>query len=63
MHSIDKNTETQKQLQQKIEILSNQNEEFISQNKKILQEIVTKNEYNKRLEAVICFILEMIMYK
>ena len=63
MHSIDQNTETQKQLQQKIEILSNQNEEFISQNKKILQEIVTKNEYNQRLEAVICFILEMIMSK
>ena len=63
MHSIDGNTETQKQLEQKIEILSNQNEEFISQNKKILQEIVTNNDYNKRLEAVICFILEMIMTK
>ena len=63
MHSIDQNTETQKQLEQKIEILTNQNEEFISQNKKILQEIVTKNEYNQRLEAVICFILEMIMSK
>ena len=63
MHSVDQNTETQKQLEQKIEMLSNQNEEFISQNKKILQEIVTKNEYNQRLEAVICFILEMIMSK
>ena len=63
MHSIDENTETQKQLEQKIERLSNQNEEFISQNKKILQEIVSNNDYNKRLEAVICFILEMIMSK
>ena len=63
MHSVDENTETQKQLEQKIERLSNQNEEFISQNKKILQEIVTNNDYNKRLEGVICFILEMIMTK
>ena len=63
MHSIDENAETQKQLEQKIERLSNQNEEFISQNKKILQEIVSNNDYNKRLEAVICFILEMIMSK
>ena len=63
MHSIDENTETQKQLEKKIERLSNQNEEFISQNKKILQEIVSNNDYNKRLEAVICFILEMIMSK
>ena len=63
MHSIDENTEAQKQLERKIEDLSNQNEEFISQNKKILQEIVTNNDYNKRLEAVICFILEMIMSK
>ena len=63
MHSVDENTETQKQLEQKIELLTNQNEEFISQNKKILQEIVKKNEYNQRLEAVIYFILEMIMSK
>ena len=63
MHAIDENTETQKQLEQKIERLSNQNEEFISQNKKILQEIVSNNDYNQRLEAVICFILEMILSK
>ena len=63
MHSVDENTETQKQLEQKIENLSNQNEKFISQNKKILQEIIAKNDYNKKLEAVICFILEMIIPK
>ena len=63
IHSVDENTETQKLLEQKIETLTNQNEEFISQNKKILQEIVKKNEYNQRLEAVICFVLEMIMSK
>ena len=62
-HEIDNDIEKEKLLESKIEQLSKQNEEFISQNKKILQEIVTKNEYNQRLEAVICFILEMIMSK
>ena len=63
MHNIDDNTEIEKQLEQKIEKLSNQNEQFIIQNQKMLQEIISKNEYNKKLEAVISFILEMIMTK
>lgn len=62
-NSIDANTKMEKQLEIKIERLSKQNEEFISQNQKMLQEIVSKNDYNKKLEAVICFILEMIISK
>ena len=63
MDSIEKNTEMQNQLEIKIESLSKQNEEFINQNQNMLQEIMSKNDYNKKLEAVICFILEMIMSK
>ena len=63
MSNIEENTEKEKQLELKIERLSKQNEEFISQNQKILQEIISKGDYNKKLEAVICFILEMFMSK
>ena len=63
MHSIDENSETQKQLEIKIERLTKQNEEFMNQNKKMLEEIKSKKDYNKKLEAVICFILEMITSK
>ena len=62
-HTIDNDIEKEKCLESKIEQLSKQNEEFISQNKKILQEIITKKEYNKKLEAVICFIFELLKPK
>ena len=62
-HTIDNDIEKEKFLESKIEQLSKQNEEFISQNKKILQEIITKKEYNKKLEAVICFIFELLKPK
>ena len=63
VQSIDENTKTQKDLEIKIELLTKQNNEFMDQNKKMLDEIISKNDYNKKLEAVICFILEMIMSK
>ena len=62
-HEIDNDIEKEKLLESKIEQLSKQNEEFISQNKKILQEIIKKKEYNKKLEAVICFIFELLKPK
>ena len=63
IQSIHENAENQKQLELKVERLTKQNEEFIFQNKKILQEILSKNEYNQKLEAIICFVLEMITSK
>ena len=62
-HTIDNDIEKEKVLEKKIEILSKQNEEFISQNTKILQEIISKKEYNKKLETVICFIFELLKPK
>ena len=62
-NTIDNDIEKEKMLENKIEQLSKQNEEFISQNKKILQEIISKMEYNKKLEAVICFIFELLKPK
>jgi len=35
----------------------------MSQNQKILEEIISKKEYNKKLETVICFILEFLKPK
>ena len=62
-NSIEDNSIKQKQLEQKIERLSKQNEDFITKNQNILKEIITKTDYNKKLEAVISFILEMILTK
>ena len=62
-HTIDNDIEKEKLLESKIETLTKQNEEFMSQNQKILQEIITKKEYNKKLETVICFILEFLKLK
>ena len=60
---IDIGIEKEKELEAKIESLTKQNEEFISQNQKILKEIISKSEYNKKLEAVICFIFELFKPK
>ena len=62
-YNIDNDIEKEKLLESKIEKLTKQNEEFMTQNKKILQEIITKKEYNKKLEAVICFIFELLKQK
>ena len=61
--SVNENTDKQRNLEEKVEKLGKQNEDFLLQNKKMLQEIITKTEYNKKLEAVVCFILEMIVKK
>ena len=61
--SVNENTDKQRNLEEKVEKLGKQNEDFLLQNKKMLQEIITKSEYNKKLEAVVCFILEMIVKK
>ena len=57
------NNQMEKNLEMKMEILSKQNEEFIQKNQKLLDEILSKKDYNKKLEAVICFILDIIMTK
>ena len=61
--SVNENTDKQRNLEEKVEKLGKQNEDFLLQNQKMLQEIITKTEYNKKLEAVVCFILEMIVKK
>ena len=62
-HTIDNDIEKEKLLESKIETLTKQNEELMSQNQKILEEIISKKEYNKKLETVICFILEILKPK
>ena len=59
--NIQINSEKEKQLQIKIERVSRQNEEFMIQNQNILKEITKKNDYNKKLQTIICFIFEMMI--
>ena len=61
--SVNDNSDKQKDLEEKVEKLGKQNEDFLMKNQQMLQEIMSKTEYNKKLEAVVCFILEMIMKK
>ena len=56
-------SQIQKNLEMKIERLSKQNENFILQNEKMLNEIISKKDYNNKLEAIVSFILDMIMTK
>lgn len=53
--------EKAKSLEEKVEKLGKQNEDFLLQNQQMLQEIIAKSEYNKKLEAVVYFILDIIM--
>ena len=57
INNIEENTRSQKQLNTKIDSLSNQNLEYIKKNNSILDEIKSKIDYNKKFESVVCFIL------
>ena len=61
--AINSSIEKQNILERKIDVLSNQNQDFLLQNQQMLQELLTKSEYNKKLEAAICIILEFMMNK
>ena len=61
MKNVEQNTEKQKYLEKKIDTLTKKNEEFILQNQQMLNEIISKSEYNNKLEAVVRFILGLIM--
>ena len=63
IQSVNENSLKQKNLEEKVEKLGKQNEDFLTQNQQMLQEILKKSEYNKKLEAVVYFILELIIKK
>jgi len=63
IQSVNENSNKQKNLEEKVEKLGKQNEDFLTQNQQMLQEILKKSEYNKKLEAVVYFILELIIKK
>ena len=60
---INENYNKQNFLEDKIENLEKKNKDFLIQNIKMIQEMISKSEYNKKLEAVIYFILEIIVKK
>jgi hypothetical protein len=57
--NIQHNTNSQKQLNNKMDLLYNRNLEYINKNKAILDEIESKVDYNKKFESVVHFILEI----
>ena len=61
MENVNQNTEKQKYLEEKIDNLTKKNDEFILQNQQMLNEIISKSEYNNKLEAVVRIILGIIM--
>lgn len=63
MKSLNETNEKQSNLETKVEHLGKQNEEFILQNQQMLQEIINKGEYTKKLETLLFFILEYIIPK
>ena len=60
---INENYNKENFLEDKIEKLEKKNKDFLIQNIKMIQEMISKSEYNKKLEAVIYFILEIIVKK
>ena len=56
---IQNNTNSQKQLNNKMDLLYNRNLYYINKNKNILDEIKSKVDYNKKFESVVHFILEI----
>ena len=61
--NINENYNKQKFLEEKIESLQKKNKDFLIQNINMIQLTISKSEYNKKLEAVIYFILEIIVKK
>ena len=61
MENVDRNTEKQKYLEEKIDNLAKKNEEVILQNQQMINEIISKSEYNNKLETIVRFILGVIM--
>jgi hypothetical protein len=61
--NLNETTERQKMLEKKVEGLTLQNESFILQNQQIIQEVINKNDYTKKLETLLFFILEVIVPK
>ena len=60
---VNENREKQNSLLKKVEDLNKQNNIFIIQNESMLNEINKKTQYTRKLEAVILFILEILMNK
>ena len=60
---VNENKEKQNSLLKKVDNLNKQNKNFIEQNELMLNEINKKTQYTRKLEAVILFILEILMNK
>jgi hypothetical protein len=63
MKSLGETNEKQKALEKKVETLTSQNDSFLRQNQQIIQEVINKNDYTKKLETLLLFILEVIVPK
>jgi hypothetical protein len=61
--NIGETNDKQRTLESKVEVLGKQNSDFLYQNEQLLQEIINKSDYTKKLETLLFFILEILMPK
>ena len=47
--------------EKKIEILDKRNEDVLIQNSAILQEVFKKTEYSKKLETILCYVIDKML--
>ena len=59
--NVQFNSNKQKNLEEKIEKLGKQNDDFLNNIKTILQELINKIDYNNKLESLTSFLVNMIV--
>ena len=59
LKKIQQNTKSQQNLNNKMDLLYNKNIDYINKNKTILDEMKSKIDYNKKVETIVRFILEI----
>jgi vacuolar-type H+-ATPase subunit I/STV1 len=60
---VEEISKSYEECEKKIQLLTLKNEEITNQNQSIIQEIYKKNDYSKKLETLLFFIIEMFLPK
>ena len=59
--NVQFNSNKQKNLEEKIEKLGKQNDDYLKNIKTILQDLINKTDYNNKLESITSFLVQMIV--
>ena len=63
MKKVEEISKSYEECEKKIHLLTQKNEEITNQNQSIIHEIYKKNDYSKKLETLLFFIIEMFLPK